>query len=91
VQDFYAKKGKISATYEDKVAAVNAAKVTAEADVKALRGLTKFDCTGSDPKGDGAAFKAALDKANDSLKAYRTALKDLIKDVKAAQGESEND
>ena len=86
VQHFYNKQGNISVTYEEKLAAVNSAKATAEAYVKVLVGLGRFNCTSADPKGNAVAFKLALDKANDSLKAYRQAVKDLIQDVKTAQG-----
>ena len=91
VQAFYEKKGKVSATYDAKLAAVNAAKAAAEADIQALKELKTFDCESSDPKGGGQAYKAALDKVHESLKAYRTAIRELIQDVKKAQGDGLND
>lgn len=86
VQAFYVRKGKTLANYDQLVAAVNAAKTDAETEVAALKSLDTFSCTSDNPKGDAEAFKSAVKSVNEKLKAYRTAVKNLIVGVKSVQG-----
>lgn len=88
VKAFYAEKGRTVANYDELVAAVDAAKADAEANLETLKGLEAFDCDVEDPKGDIEAFKLALKSINEDLKAYRTAVKDLIVGVKSAQSDA---
>lgn len=83
---FYAKKGKTLSNYDELVAAVTAAKSTAETDLAALP--TTFDCSGGDPKGAASSFKTAHQQLLSDLKAYRQAVKDLIVGVKSVQGDA---
>lgn len=84
VKAFYVKKGYTVANYAELVAAVDAAKAKAEADVAALKALEPFDCDSEDPKGDAEAFKLALTTIRKDLKDYRTSVKNLIVGVKSA-------
>jgi TolA-binding protein len=85
VQAFYVKKGKNLSNYDELVSAVHGAKAQAQADIATLKTLNDFTCDGDDPKGDAAAFKAALETVRSDLKAYRTAVKNLIVGVKSVQ------
>jgi len=85
VQAFYVKKGKTLSNYDELVAATNSAKAQAEADIASLKTLDEFDCSSDDPKGDASAFKEALETVRSDLKAYRTAVKNLIVGVKSVQ------
>lgn len=85
VKAFYAKKGRTVASYDTMVAAVDAAKAKAQADLETLKTVDSFDCSADDPKGDAEAFKLALKTINQDLKDYRTSVKNLIVAVKSAQ------
>jgi hypothetical protein len=88
VENFYTSKGKTLSNYDELVAAVNSAKTQAETDLATLKNTT-FSCDGSDPKGAATAFKTALQKEIQDLKAYRTAVKNLIVGVKSVQSTTE--
>lgn len=85
VKAFYAEKGRTAANYDQLVAAADAAKAKAEANLETLKGLDAFDCNSEDPKGEIEAFKLALKSINSDLKDYRTSVKNLIVAVKSAQ------
>jgi len=85
---FYVSKGKTLDTYGDLVAAVDAAKAKAEADLSTVKANSAFKCDDSDPQGDIDAFKAAVKQEIQDLKAYRTAIKNLIVGVKSVQGDA---
>ncbi|HSW66864.1 MAG TPA: hypothetical protein VLI54_07035 [Bacillota bacterium] len=85
---FYVSKGKTLSTYDELVAAVNAAKAQAETDLAAVTAHSTFACDADDPTGDVAAFKAAVKQEIQDLKAYRTAIKNLITGVKSVQGDA---
>lgn len=87
-QKFYAEKGKTLPNYDELVAAAASAKAAAEADLSALKATASFDCDADDPKGTITAYKAAFEKEKNSLKAYRTAVKNLIVGVKSVQGDA---
>ena len=86
VQTFYAKQGNVLAHYDELVSAVTAAQSKATTDITVLKGMSgTFDCNSEDPKGDAAAFKTATKLVAEDLRAYRSALKDLISGVKSVQ------
>lgn len=86
VKEFYAKKGNTLANYDELVAAVDAAKAKTVADIETLKTLDDLNCSSEDPKGNAEDFKTALHTVTEDLKAYRTAVKNLIVGVKSAQG-----
>lgn len=89
---FYANKGKTLSNYDELVAAVTAAKTKAETDLQTIKNNSDFSCSSDDPSGDVSGFKAAVKQEIQDLKAYRTAVKNLIVGVKSVQGEeSHND
>jgi len=83
---FYVSKGKTVASYDALVAAVNTAKTKAETDLAAMKTTDTLACDGTDPKGAVSAFKANLKLEIADLKAYKTAVKNLIVGVKSVQG-----
>lgn len=85
VKAFYVDKGRTVANYDELVAAVDAAKAKAEANLETLKTVDSFDCNAEDPKGSAEAFKLALKSINQDLKDYRTSVKNLIVGVKSAQ------
>lgn len=85
VKDFYAAKNLTVANYDELVAAVDAAKADAEANLATLKSLATFDCDAEDPKGNAEAFKLALESIRQDLKDYRTSVKNLIVAVKSSQ------
>lgn len=91
VKTFYTEKGHTLANYDELVAAVDAAKAKAAANLETLKSLTAFSCDSEDPKGDLEAFKLALKSVNQDLKDLRTAVKNLIVAVKSAQSNGSGD
>lgn len=88
-QDFAETKGKKPSNYDALVAEVAAKKLAAEQAIANVAAATvEFKCDGSDPKGVAQGFKEHLKAKNDALKAYKTAVKNLIVGVKSAQGKS---
>jgi hypothetical protein len=86
VQAFYKNKGLNVANYETLVADIQAKKIAAEAAVaKTKASSVEFKCDGSDPKGAAQVFKDNLKAQNEALKAYKTAIRNLIVAVKSAQ------
>lgn len=87
-QKFYTEKGKTLENYDDLVAAANNAKTTAQANLDTLKSAASFDCNSDDPKGEVSSYKTAFDTEMASLKAYRSAVKNLIVAVKSVQGDN---
>lgn len=86
-ETFYTEKGKTLSNYEALVAEVNAKKAEATTAVAGLKETSvTFACDGTDPKGVASTFKASLKAQNDALKAYKTAVKNLVVGVKSVQG-----
>ena len=83
-QNFYMEKGKTLSNYDALVADVYAKKAAAEAAI-AKTGSTKteFSCTANDPKGVSATFKENVKAQTEAMKAYKTAVKNLIVGVKS--------
>lgn len=84
VKAFYVEKGYNLANYDELVAAVDAAKAEAEANLATLKELPPFECDADDPKGNAEMFKLAMQSVREDLKGYRTAIKNLIVGVKSA-------
>jgi hypothetical protein len=91
VKTFYAEKGHTLSNYNDLVAAVDAAKTKAQADLDTLKNTTPFDCNSEDPKGQVEEFKLGIKTINQDLKDYRTAVKNLIVGVKSVQSTEAKD
>jgi hypothetical protein len=86
VQEFAETKGKKPANFDELVLAVDNAKSDAEADLTELNTTATFNCDGTDPKGAAGTFKSNLKVVISDLKAYKTAVKNLIVGVKSANG-----
>lgn len=84
-QAFYTAKGHTVAGYDALVAAAAAAKLKAQTDITALSAADAFACNSADPKGSVADFKLKVKLVVADLKAYRTAVKNLIVAVKSVQ------
>lgn len=86
-QAFYTDKGKTLGNYDALVADVAAKRADAQTAVDATKATSvEFKCDRTDPKGVAARFKEQLKAQNTALKAYKTAVKDLIVGVKSVQG-----
>lgn len=84
VKDFYIEKGLSLSNYNELVAEVDAKKLDSEnAVAKSKEMAPTFKCDGTDPKGSAAIFKESIKAQNESLKAYRTAVKNLIVAVRS--------
>lgn len=84
-QAFYVSKGKTVAGYGDLVDTAAAAKQNAVTDITALKAVGAFTCDSADPKGSVEAFKTKTKLVVTDLKAYKTAVKNLIVAVKSVQ------
>lgn len=86
---FYEQKQRTVENYDDLVAAVEEKKTAAELAVAAGdEAIGEFSCDANDPTGIKDLFKAQLSDQIAALKAYKTAVKDLIVGVKSAQGQT---
>lgn len=86
-QAFYTEKGKTLSNYDALVAEVSAKKEVATTAVATTKDSSvAFNCDGTDPKGVSSLFKENLKAQNEALKAYKTAVKNLIVGVKSVQG-----
>lgn len=91
-QQFYKDKGRTIATYDSLVQAVNDRKADAQKAIsEAAASVGSFSCTADNAATFKDEFKASLQKEIAALKAYRTAVKDLIVAVKSAQGQTSRD
>jgi hypothetical protein len=89
---FYAKSGKSLSNYDQLVSDVNAKKAAAQAAVSAVDSSSaNFKCDGTDPKGAASAFKDKVKAEIAALKAYKTAVKNLIVGVKSVQGDASSE
>lgn len=85
VKDFYTNKNLNVTNYADLTAAVDKAQTDAQSSIDALSALdVNVDCTSQTVAGSVATFQTAVKSTRDSLKAYRSALVDLIKSLKGA-------
>ena len=86
---FYEKKQRTVENYTDLVVAVDEKKLAAELAVAAGdEAISDFSCDASDPTAMKDLFKAQLSDQIAALKAYKTAVKDLIVGVKSAQSQA---
>lgn len=86
-ETFYTNKGKTLSSYDSLVADVAAKKADAQTAVNTTKSAAaEFTCDSTNPKGIAATFKTDLHAQNDALKAYKTAVKNLIVGVKSVQG-----
>lgn len=86
VQEFYMEKGKTISNYDVLVADVYAKKAVVEAAIaKADSTKATFACDGSDPKGVANSFRENKKTQTEAMKAYKTAVKNLIVGVKSSQ------
>jgi len=84
---FYVKSGKVLSNYDALVADMATKKADAQTAVDAVKNTsTTFKCDSTDPKGVASSFKTSLEAQNQALKAYKTAVKNLIVGVKSVQG-----
>jgi hypothetical protein len=90
VKAFYKSKGLKVDNYDDLVAAVNTSRKAAIKAVKTVadNGMV-FDCDADNPKAAIAAYKESIQSGSEALKAYKTAVKNLIVAVKSAQGSTQ--
>ena len=84
VEAFYTDKKLSADGYDAAVATANEKEGAAIAAIEASTELT-FDCDTTDGAKPGEAVKELMKERHDALKAYRTAIKDLILVVKKAQ------
>ncbi len=85
-QAFYLQKGRTLSNYDALVADVVAKKAAAEAAVELTKSSSvSFECDGTDPKGTASVFKENMKAQNAALKAYKSAVNNLIVGVKSAQ------
>jgi hypothetical protein len=93
VQDFYTNKQLNVSDYDSLKAKVDAAQADAAAGIQALKETdVSVDCTSSTVADSVSAFQSAVGSTRDSLKAYRSALVDLINSLKGAStGQSSAD
>lgn len=83
-QNFYMEKGKTLSGYESLVAEVYAKKAAVEAAIaKTESTRAEFSCDADDPKGVSTVFREHLKAQNEAMKAYKTAVKNLIVGVKS--------
>ena len=85
-QNFYTEKGKTLTNYDALVADVAAKKAAAQEAVAAISiASIGFDCNSENPKGMASNFQASLKSEIETLKAYKTSVKNLIVGVKSVQ------
>lgn len=84
VQAFYVKKNLTVANYSELLAQVTAAKSVAQSAVEAQTSVPAVNCDGDHPRADIADFKEKRSASIDAVKAYRDAVKALVKAVKEA-------
>lgn len=88
-QVFYIEKQYSVATYDDLVAAVNDKKQAATVAVAmSNETIDQFTCDGDDPLSIKDLFKAQIQDQNAALKAYKTAVKDLIVAIKSSKSQA---
>lgn len=90
-QEFYVNNGYELDNYDELVENVELARADALDHLEVLRAENNFSCEMDDPKVFVAAFKDALKTQIESLKEYRTAVKDLIVGVKSSKNNGNQD
>jgi hypothetical protein len=90
VKAFYVSKKITVDGYDAAVANADEKEAAAVAAIEASEGVT-FDCANADAAKPGAVIKEAMKSRHEALKAYRNAVKDLIKVVRQANGQHRAD
>lgn len=86
---FYVEKQRTVDNYEDLVIAVDEKKQAAQLSIAAsAEAIQDFSCGSEDPTAIKDLFKTQIREQIAALKAYKTAVKDLIVGVKSAQGQA---
>jgi len=85
---FYEEQGNAVANYDQLVAEVNNKYKVAKLTVATITADMVFDCTSNNPKAALMAFRDTHKQNTAALKAYKTAIKNLIVAVKSAQLEA---
>ncbi|MEP7205264.1 MAG: hypothetical protein ABI716_03675 [Candidatus Saccharibacteria bacterium] len=80
---FYIKSGKVLSDYDALVVDVNTKKAEAQSVLPTM--LVTFKCDGTDPQGVASSFKTSRTTLITALRAYKTAVKNLIVGVKSVQ------
>ncbi|HEY4695126.1 MAG TPA: hypothetical protein VIH52_04170 [Candidatus Nanoarchaeia archaeon] len=93
VDNFYNEKlvpkGIVVSNYEELKADIEAQKAELEAAVASAKTVAEgFDCSGDDPKGQLADFRAEMKLVIEALKDYREAIKNFIVAIKSAASAS---
>lgn len=87
-KNFYQEKGYALANYDALVAEANAKREAAVAANSVVKNTSlNFKCDGDNPKGVASSFKELMKNQNEAIKAYKTAVKNLIVAVKSANTE----
>lgn len=84
VQAFYAEKKLNAANYDALKTAADAKKTAAETAITDVKNTVTFDCNGENPSGTAEQFRAKIQAMHTALKEYRTAVKNLLVEVKTA-------
>ena len=86
VEAFYTKSGKTVSDYTTLLSNISTTHAQATNDLATLKTNSTFSCTSTSPKGMVTAFQGYLKTAISDLKAYKTAVKNLIVAVATANG-----
>lgn len=84
VKDYYVSKNLSVSNYNELAAAVDATQSVAQSALSAQVAIPSLDCSGDHPRADAAGFKENHQQTVDAMKAYRDAVKNLVKAVRAA-------
>lgn len=95
VETYYTSKvvpsGKTVTNYDALVAEIATKKSAVQTALdKASTDAAAFSCTGNDPKGQLTQFRTDMQAVKQSLKDYRTAIKNLIVAIRSITGETES-
>lgn len=91
IQSFYTEKQLTVTNYDELVAKVSAAKTVAESALQLQQQIPTIDCSGDHPRVAVSDFKEKRSSAIDAIKAYRDAVKELVRAVKAVVEVSEQE
>lgn len=90
VEDFYKSRNLSADNYDTLTTAADQKKAAAEATLQ-VAAETEFNCSEANPARPGEVIKNLMQTQHQALKEYRTAIKNLIVDVKHALGDKNAD